>query len=165
MGPRSSHALPAPDRCIDVKRVELYGVGAAARALGGEDRRPASAEGIEDYVVALCRIQDRVGDHRDRLSRRMKVERFFLAFSAKAIGSWVIPHVSAIAPELAKLNVVDMPSFAWGRPGDRAAFSGFHALASAPGPAQPSRCVRGRQGKTSTERRTKSLEARKEDDG
>src|SRR5205823_3167290 len=55
-------------------------------------------------------VEDRIGDHRHRLDGRMQRQEIaFLAAAAKAVGSGVTPHVAAVAPKTAELNVIAMP--------------------------------------------------------
>src|SRR6202045_4728919 len=62
----AGHLFPARDRRIDIKRVDLDAVAAAARALRGKDRRAAAAKGINNDVVLLCNVEQGVRDERDR---------------------------------------------------------------------------------------------------
>ena len=79
-----------------------------AGAFGGKKGRAAAAKGIQNDVIALRRIQNGVGNQRNRLDRGMEVKSAFLTFARKAVGAGVVPHVRAIAPEAAELNVVEV---------------------------------------------------------
>jgi hypothetical protein len=57
---------------------------------------------------ALSRIQNRVGDHGDRLDRWMQVEVGLASVSPENVGAGVIPDVGPISAESAELNVVAM---------------------------------------------------------
>src|ERR1700682_5454293 len=104
----AGHLFPARDRRIDIKRVDLDAVAAAARALCGKDRRAAAAKGIDNDVVLRCNVEQGVRDERDRLDGRMQLKSPLAALARKAIGAGVIPDVGAIAPEAAELDVVAM---------------------------------------------------------
>jgi hypothetical protein len=59
------------DRGIDVNRVKFYDVGATSGLLGCDDGRADAAEAVEDDAAALRTIHYRIGDHGDRLDRRV----------------------------------------------------------------------------------------------
>src|SRR5664279_5482608 len=104
----ASHPFPARDCRIDIKRVDLDAVAEAARALRGNDRRPAATKGIDNNVGLLCNVEQGVSDKRDRLDGRVQLNSPLAALARKAIGAGVIPDVGAIAPEAAELDVVAM---------------------------------------------------------
>ena len=79
-----------------------------AGALGGKKGRAAAAKGVENDVIALRRIQNGVGNHRDRFNRGMEIKSACLTFTRKAVGAGVVPNVGAIASEAAELDVVAM---------------------------------------------------------
>src|SRR6202035_614227 len=68
----------------------------------------AAAKGIENDVIAFRRIQNGVGNHRDRLNRGMEIKSACLTFTRKAVGAGIVPNVRAIAPEAAELNIVEV---------------------------------------------------------
>src|ERR1700720_1565742 len=104
----SGHSLPTRDCRLDIEWINFNAVTVPAGALGGKKGRAAAAKGIENDVVALRRIQNGVGNHRDRLNRGMEIKSAFLTFTRKAVGAGVIPDVGAIASEAAELDVVAM---------------------------------------------------------
>src|SRR5438105_7326573 len=109
----AGQGLPAADDRIDIGGVELQPVAAPAGALGGDHRRATADKAVEYDVAARRAIEDRIGDHRDRLHRR--VQRREIALSAAAgegVGPRVAPYVAAVAPEPAKLDVVAVPGAA-----------------------------------------------------
>src|SRR5271168_317727 len=70
---RAGHALPAADRDVDIKRVNLDAAANAAGALRRHQGRPAAQKGIEHNVAAARAIKQRIGDQPDRLDRRMQL--------------------------------------------------------------------------------------------
>jgi hypothetical protein len=60
----SGQAFPALDCCIDINRIDFDAETAPAGALGGKNGGAAADVGIQDNVVALGRVQDRVGNQR-----------------------------------------------------------------------------------------------------
>src|SRR5664279_3202732 len=61
----ASHPFPARDCRIDIKRVDLDAVAEAARALRGNDRRPAATKGIDNDVGLLCNVEQSQRIHED----------------------------------------------------------------------------------------------------
>src|SRR5664279_3331473 len=61
----ASHPFPARDFRIDIKRVDLDAVAEAARALRGNDRRPAATKGIDNDVGLLCNVEQSQRIHED----------------------------------------------------------------------------------------------------
>lgn len=108
----SGYVLPTLDRGIDIERIDLEAIAAPAGLLGGENRRAAAAKGIENDVVTLGRIQDRVRHHGDRFDRGMQVKSASPSFAWKAIGAGVVPDICAIAAEAAELDIVAVALFA-----------------------------------------------------
>jgi hypothetical protein len=60
---------------------------------------------IEHHVAARAAVEQRVGDQRDRLDRRMSGERFHATF-AEGVDAGVGPDVRPVASEAAQLDVV-----------------------------------------------------------
>src|SRR5690348_1195197 len=102
--------LPALDRRIDIAAVELHRATAPAGALSGDQRRPAAEKGVEHDVAAGRAVKDCVGNHRDRLHRRMQRQQItLLAAAGEGVAPRVAPDVSAAAAELAELDIVAVP--------------------------------------------------------
>jgi hypothetical protein len=64
--------LPAPDRRVDVKRVNLQAAAHSPDALGGDKGCPAPQKAIEDNLAAGGAVQQRIGDKLHRLCRRVQ---------------------------------------------------------------------------------------------
>src|SRR6266566_1971853 len=65
-------SFPSSDNAIDIDRIELDEVAAPPGLVGGNQAGPASAEGIKNDATAFRHILDGVGNHGDRLHRRME---------------------------------------------------------------------------------------------
>jgi hypothetical protein len=81
-----------------------------AGALGGDHRRTTAEKGIKHDVAASRAVEDRVGDHRHRLDGRVqRREIALLAAAGKGIAPRIVPHIAAVAAELAELDIIAMP--------------------------------------------------------
>src|SRR5215469_16581578 len=106
-GTAASQRLPAADRRVDIGGVELDTATAPAGAFGRYHRRAAAEKAVEHDVAAGRAVEDRIGDQRHRLHCWMqRREIALLGAAAKGIASRVPPHIAAVAPEAAKLDVV-----------------------------------------------------------
>ena len=83
---------------VCVVAIEFDAIPASSGFFGRDQGRSASGEGIEDDAPALGAIQNRVGNHRDRLDRRVH-HKIALAVFAEAVSSRVMPDVRAITPK------------------------------------------------------------------
>src|SRR5712671_4778802 len=102
--------LPAADRGIDIEWVELHPTADAADALGRQQRRAAAEKGIEDDVAADRAVENRIGDQRDWLYRRMQSgEVSFLTPSPELVRARVLPDIGPVAAMLAQFDVVAVP--------------------------------------------------------
>jgi len=66
-----------------------------------------ASEWVEHQAAALGDIKDGVGQHTDRLNRRVQCQHLG-PLRPKAIGTCVMPDVASITPELAELNIVEV---------------------------------------------------------
>src|SRR5205085_9317745 len=102
--------LPATDYRIDISGIEFQPIAAPAGALGGDYRRAAAEKGVEHDVAAGRAVEDRVGHHRHRLHGRVQRQKIALAaVSGKRVDPRVMPHIGAVAAELAELDIVAVP--------------------------------------------------------
>ena len=77
-------------------------MAATPGSLAGHEGRPAAQEGVQNDVAAPRHIEDRVGDHRRRLDRRMQGrEVALLARATEPRAVRVAPNVGAVAAVLA----------------------------------------------------------------
>src|ERR1700677_1532555 len=105
----AGHALPAADRDVDIKRVDLDAATDAAGALRRHQGRPAAQKRIEHDVAADRVIEKRVGDQPDRLNGRMElVEAPLLARLGEGRRARVFPDVGPVATMLSQFDVVAM---------------------------------------------------------
>src|SRR6202521_4586855 len=99
--------LPAPDDGVAVERVDLYPIAASAHALGRDHRGAAAEETVEHDVAARRAVEDRIGDERDRLHRRMQREQIaFVRRAAEGIRAAVVPNIRTMATVPTQLDVV-----------------------------------------------------------
>jgi len=99
--------LPAANGGIDIAWIELQRAAAPAGALGRDHRRAAAEKGVEHDLAARRAVEDRIGDHRHRLDRRVQGQEIALATAAgKGIGAGIVPHIAAVAPKPAELDIV-----------------------------------------------------------
>ena len=106
-GAAAGQGLPAANGGIDIAWIELEPAAAPARALGGDHRRAAAEKGVEHDVAARRAVEDRIGDHGDRLHRRVERQQItLLATAGKGIGPGITPHIAAVAPKPAELDIV-----------------------------------------------------------
>src|SRR2546423_1920186 len=111
-GAAAGQFLPAANDRIDITRVELQPTAAPAGTLGGDHRRAAAEKAVEHDVAARRAVEDRIGDHRHRLYRRVQRRQIAFAASGKGIGPGVSPNIGAVAPEAAELDIVAVPASA-----------------------------------------------------
>jgi hypothetical protein len=104
----AGQVLPAPDRRIDVERIELDAAADAACPFGGEQRSAAAQERVDDDVAAVRAIKQRVHHQLDRFDRRVQLQHV-VTFPRQGAGTVVLPHVGAVAPVLAELDIVGVP--------------------------------------------------------
>jgi hypothetical protein len=71
-GAAAGQFLPAADDRIDITGVELQPIAAPAGMLGGDHRRTAAEKAVEHNVAARRAVEDRIGNHRHRLHRRVQ---------------------------------------------------------------------------------------------
>src|SRR6516225_4525688 len=99
--------LPAANGRVDIDRIELQPVAATTCSFGRDDRRAAAEKGIEHDSAAGRTIEDRVGNHRHRFDRRVKLQEVALSAAAgKGIDTRIPPDIAAAAAEPAELDVV-----------------------------------------------------------
>src|SRR5580692_11493753 len=109
----AAQLLPAADDRVDVAGVELQPVASPAGTLGGDQCRAAAEEGVEHDVAASRGVEDRVGDHRHRFDRRVERQEIaLLAAAGEGVGPGIAPDIAPVAPELAELDVVAVPTAA-----------------------------------------------------
>src|ERR1700747_3247039 len=103
--------LPTANGRIDIDWVEFQGAAAPAGALGGDNRRAAAEKGVEYDVAARRAVEDRIGDHRHRLHRRVQCQEIaFRTAAGEGVNTRVLPDIAAVAAKLAKLNVIAVRS-------------------------------------------------------
>src|SRR5215469_17979592 len=103
----AGQGLPAANRGIDITGVELERAAAPARTLSGDHRRAAAEKGVEHDVAARRAIEDRIGDQGDRLDRRVQRQQVaLLPMAGEGVGAGITPHIAAVAPKLAELDIV-----------------------------------------------------------
>src|SRR6266403_1546850 len=105
----SGERLPAPNRNVDIGRVDFQGAGLAAGSLRGNQDCAAAAERVEDEVAPSGAVPDCVGDKANRLDRRVHLQLVH-SLGAKRIDAGIIPDVRTVAPVLAKLEIVEVRS-------------------------------------------------------
>src|SRR5258708_3507159 len=103
----AGNLLEPADRHVDVSGVDLHHASASAGLLRGDHRGAAPAETVEHDRVALGAIENRVGDHGDRLYRRMHRE-IVKPTLVKLVHAWVLPDVGPVAAKTAELDIVDV---------------------------------------------------------
>ena len=86
------------DNGVAIIGIEFDAVGSSSRSLSGDERCPASSEGVEDDASSLRAIKNGVGDHRKRFHGRMHRE-FGIAIAAEAACAGVIPDIGTVATE------------------------------------------------------------------
>ncbi len=101
----AGEGLPPADRRLDVFRIQLHGVGAPPRLLGGDDRGATAHEGIEDDAAALGAIQDRIGHEHHWFHSGMH-GKLCEPVGPQGVHARIGPDVAAMPAVLAKLEVV-----------------------------------------------------------
>src|SRR5204862_6312782 len=87
--------------------VELHPIAAPTGAFSGNHRGAAAEKAVEHDVAALGAVEDRIGDHRHRLHRRMQCQEIALrAAAGKGVEPGIMPDIAAIAAKLAELDIV-----------------------------------------------------------
>src|SRR6185312_8702740 len=101
--------LPASNRCIHVKRINLDTAAEATGALAGHQCRAAAHEWIEHDGTAVRAVEDGVGQHLDRLHRRMNLEEItLLPAASEVINSSIWQDIGPVATEFAEQNIIDV---------------------------------------------------------
>ena len=103
----ASTDLPTTDRHIAVMWIDFDSAGATARTFRRDKNRPTAAKGIENEITAPRTIPDRIGNHRDRLDRRMALQ-FLQATTLERINAGIFPNISARSTVLTKLEIVEV---------------------------------------------------------
>src|ERR1700730_17960840 len=112
-GAFAGEMLPAADRRIDIKRVELDAVTEAADALGSDQGAAAAEERVEHDIAAGGAIEDSVSDQTDRLHRRVQGGEIALLPDPPEIADMrVMPDICAVAAVLTELDIVAVRGFA-----------------------------------------------------
>src|SRR5580693_7493137 len=88
--------LPAADRDIDIELVELDPPRDAPGAIGGQQRRAAAAERVEDDPVAPAAVADEIGDEGHRLDGGVEVE-LVTPGRVQTVDARIVEHVAAVA--------------------------------------------------------------------
>src|SRR5205085_191852 len=99
--------LPAPDCEIDIELVELDHPGDASGALGGQQRRAAAAERVEDDPVPPAAVADQIGDEGQRLDGGVQVE-LATPGRVQTVDTRIVEHVAAVAAVGAEAEIVDV---------------------------------------------------------
>src|SRR5262245_42027561 len=93
---RAGEVLPPLNNEVAVSRIDLDAVAAAADLLGRDQRAARTQERIEDELAASCTIHHCIGQHRDRLHRRVQLQEveILAGIAPEAVGGWIIPDVA-----------------------------------------------------------------------
>ena len=52
-------------------------------------------------------VEDRIGDHGDRIHGRVQIQQIaLLPMAGEGVGAGIMPHIAAVAPKPAELDVV-----------------------------------------------------------
>src|SRR6266404_7944227 len=105
----SGERLPAPNRNVDIGRVDFQGTGLAASSLRGNQDCAAAAKRVEDEVAPSGAVPDCLGDKANWLDCRVHLQ-FVHSLRAKRIDPGIVPDVGAAAPVLAKLEIIEVRS-------------------------------------------------------
>ena len=98
------------DNRVAIIGIEFDAVASSSRSLSGDQRCPASSEGVEDDTSSLRAIQNGVGDHRKRFHGGMHRE-LGIAIATEAARACIIPDIGAVTTEASQLNIVLMCDF------------------------------------------------------
>lgn len=117
--------FPARENAVAVFGIEFAETRTPASLVGGNQGGARPSEKIEHNAAAAGDVLDGVGDHLDRLHRRME-GKLFKAISLAGIGALIGPDVRSVSAMLAELESVEM--------GRSPAFEGEYQLV--PGPVE-----------------------------
>ena len=101
------HLIEPADNDIGVVAIDFNAVAPPAGLFGCDQGRTTPGEDVENDSSALGAIQNRVGNQRNRLDRRVH-GKFGTAVLAKGVHPRVIPDVCAISTKPPQLDIVDM---------------------------------------------------------
>src|ERR1700730_17323765 len=101
--------FPASDRDIDVLGVKLDWPRASPGLFRGDQDRSTATKGIENETASLGAILDRIGNHGNRLHRRMHGQ-FLHSSCSHRIYTVVVPYVRAMPAMLAKFESIQVRS-------------------------------------------------------
>src|SRR5258706_1194796 len=105
----SGQRFPAPNRNVDIGRVDFQGAGLAASSLRRNQDCAAAAERVEDEVAPSGAVPECLGDKANRLDRRVHLQLVH-SLRAKRIDPGIVPDVGAVAPVLAQLEIIEVRS-------------------------------------------------------
>ncbi len=108
----SSQLLPAPDRHVDIGRIECDEITPPLGLLRRDQGRAAAAKGIEDDAARFRAILDRIHYHGAGFDRRMSRELFHPA-GAEGVDPGIDPGIGPIPPMLAQFDIVDVRCLAF----------------------------------------------------
>src|SRR4029077_15045316 len=99
--------LPAADCRIDIKRIDFDQPGAPTGSLRSNQRRSGASEWIEDDVILVGTVADRIGNQSDRLHSWMERKLAFCGVGPNVL-TRVVPHMRTGPAEHAEVDVVDV---------------------------------------------------------
>jgi len=73
-GVTARQVLPAPDRSIDIERIEFDAAADATRSFGCKERRATTKKGVKNDLATVRAVKQNVYYEVDRLSRWMQCE-------------------------------------------------------------------------------------------
>src|SRR6202023_3290746 len=99
-GCAAGQRLPAVEACVDMERIKLHTVAAAAGTLGRDNRGAAAKKAIEHDIATRRAVKDGIGDHRHRLHCRVQRQQIALGATAgEGVNPRIAPDVGPVAPE------------------------------------------------------------------
>src|SRR5688572_10708498 len=105
--------LPAADNRIDIAGIELDPETTPPRPFGGYQGCAAAEKAVEHDIAASGAVEDRIGDQRHRLHRRVQRQQVaFPGLAGERVDPGILPDIAAVATKAAKLDVVAVPTAA-----------------------------------------------------
>ena len=109
-GVATGNGLPAPNRDIDITRIDFQSTRVPSDAFGCQQGSARAAEGVEHDATALGAILDGIGDEADRLDGRMDAQVVHAA-RTKRIDASIFPNVRSRAAVATEFNGVEVGGF------------------------------------------------------
>jgi len=99
--------LPAPDRDVDISRIDFDAARSAPRPFSRDHGCSRSHKRVQDNAIAARAVFDRISHQRDRFDGRVH-GKFLKPPGARGADPGILPDIRATAAILAEFKVIDV---------------------------------------------------------